>query len=548
MNQELSFEAMPFEFESEFQGESFEWESESGGARPSPKPKSGLSSASTAGQRPGRPAYSPARTKKPPVRKPSPSGFRPRAPQGIIREPSERVRWVQDSLNRILGLRLPLDGIMRPEIRSAVRSFQKRERLLVSGIVGPDTERALIAATARTPAIGPTTASEPTTAIEPTPASEPALASEPTPASELEELYFEAPTVTPASHLTTPSLKALEAMNCRLLCASLVAYGSASYPKAEYQSYSDNAGFTDGPPVVITGKKTGPTWAGGNPLDQCLIGTLNGPAPGQKSVVLAFRGTVPDWKDDWLNDFEAVQVPFTKVQSKNPGVLVHKGFHDSVESFFGKGIVKTIKARLNGKEGARRLYITGHSKGGALAYLAALLLRTMHPEIPVAGVISFEAPRPGNPSFVKAYNATGIPTLRYEFQDDIAPHLPPSGTFARNLGVLLANPVLAGRLSSLYPIAARRFTYEHAGTLCFIDWSGRIVGDSTVLQIKRMAGLTTLLPRIVAGGRPRESLERLHSISCSSGAWRAICKADVCPSVISTLAGQKELYSINRFS
>ena len=169
MNRELSFEAMPFEFDSEFPGESFEGESEAGGAQRSPRPTSGLSSASTAGQRPGRnPAFSPARPKKPPVRKPSPSSFRPRGPRRVIREPyglvsqpysrepepsgSEHVRWVQHSLNRILGLRLPLDGIMGPEIRSAIRSFQKREKLPVTGIVGPDTERALMAATASTPA------------------------------------------------------------------------------------------------------------------------------------------------------------------------------------------------------------------------------------------------------------------------------------------------------------------------------------------------------------------------------------------------------------
>ncbi|MGH9841168.1 MAG: peptidoglycan-binding domain-containing protein, partial [Blastocatellia bacterium] len=68
------------------------------------------------------------------------------APEG-----SEYVRWVQDSLNRILGLQLPVDGIMGPETRSAIRSFQARERLPVTGIAGPDTERALIAATRSTP-------------------------------------------------------------------------------------------------------------------------------------------------------------------------------------------------------------------------------------------------------------------------------------------------------------------------------------------------------------------------------------------------------------
>lgn len=61
---------------------------------------------------------------------------------------SEYVRWVQSALNDILNLRLPVDGLMNRETRSAVRSFQEKKGLPADGIVGPDTERALIAARA----------------------------------------------------------------------------------------------------------------------------------------------------------------------------------------------------------------------------------------------------------------------------------------------------------------------------------------------------------------------------------------------------------------
>jgi peptidoglycan hydrolase-like protein with peptidoglycan-binding domain len=56
------------------------------------------------------------------------------------------VRWVQNALNDVLGLRLAVDGIMNAATRSAVRSFQQREGLPVDGVVGPDSERALSAA------------------------------------------------------------------------------------------------------------------------------------------------------------------------------------------------------------------------------------------------------------------------------------------------------------------------------------------------------------------------------------------------------------------
>lgn len=55
----------------------------------------------------------------------------------------ELIRWVQDSLNRLLNLRLPVHGILDAPTRSAVRSFQARAGLPVTGIISPDTERAL---------------------------------------------------------------------------------------------------------------------------------------------------------------------------------------------------------------------------------------------------------------------------------------------------------------------------------------------------------------------------------------------------------------------
>jgi peptidoglycan hydrolase-like protein with peptidoglycan-binding domain len=63
------------------------------------------------------------------------------------REGNEHVRWVQLSLNRILSLNLPVDGVMSAETRKAISRFQRREKLPVTGAVGPDTERALTAAT-----------------------------------------------------------------------------------------------------------------------------------------------------------------------------------------------------------------------------------------------------------------------------------------------------------------------------------------------------------------------------------------------------------------
>jgi peptidoglycan hydrolase-like protein with peptidoglycan-binding domain len=54
--------------------------------------------------------------------------------------------WVQSALNQVANLRLPVDGIMGPATRSAIRDFQQKEGLLVDGIAGPQTRDALIRA------------------------------------------------------------------------------------------------------------------------------------------------------------------------------------------------------------------------------------------------------------------------------------------------------------------------------------------------------------------------------------------------------------------
>jgi len=56
---------------------------------------------------------------------------------------TDAVRPVQRALNRLLGLRIPEDGMETPETRSAIRSFEKRLRLPVNGRVTPGVIAAL---------------------------------------------------------------------------------------------------------------------------------------------------------------------------------------------------------------------------------------------------------------------------------------------------------------------------------------------------------------------------------------------------------------------
>lgn len=64
----------------------------------------------------------------------------------VNRNSPEYIRWVQNALNKVLGLRLAVDGKIGLATRSAIRSFQQRQGLKVDGIVGSKTETALKAA------------------------------------------------------------------------------------------------------------------------------------------------------------------------------------------------------------------------------------------------------------------------------------------------------------------------------------------------------------------------------------------------------------------
>jgi len=67
-------------------------------------------------------------------------------PTGADRNSPDYIRWVQGSLNQIMGLRLAVDGIMGPATRSAIRSFQQKQGLAADGIAGPKTKAALMVA------------------------------------------------------------------------------------------------------------------------------------------------------------------------------------------------------------------------------------------------------------------------------------------------------------------------------------------------------------------------------------------------------------------
>lgn len=166
-------------------------------------------------------------------------------------------------------------------------------------------------------------------------------------------------------------------------------------------------------------------------------------------VILAYRGTEPLNFIAWLTDIdlypETVAIPF-------PGgagpFAVHGGFYRNTRATRYE-IVAALTRALEGEsvsgDGApmpnplEALYITGHSLGGAMAALMAIMLVTDPAYAPIAAklraVYTFGQPMIGGPDFARVcadHDFLAHKLIRYVYKHDIVPHLPPddSGDFA----------------------------------------------------------------------------------------------------------------------
>ena len=235
---------------------------------------------------------------------------------------------------------------------------------------------------------------------------------------------------------------------------------------ASVQAYHpDSASYSRSPPRW----SEAPLRIGAPLIDFALAGRF------AEGIVVAFRGTLPpldlspdgkrivgpapaSWPAvirDWLNNLNArlrADAP-TGDRPALPG-RIHPGFAGSLDRLWN-GVAGAVD-RLRGGDEAPRLYFTGHSKGGALANLAALCARRAWPQSTVKAA-TFAAPRAGDAAFARAYQAAGIDCRRYEIAEDLVPGLPPGGAaVGRGEDVALATfPPPLGRLRHLGQLFVR---------------------------------------------------------------------------------------------
>jgi|GEM_PF-3383611 len=162
-------------------------------------------------------------------------------------------------------------------------------------------------------------------------------------------------------------------------------------------------------------------------------------AHNSRCIWVAFRGTdeLKEWVDIDFGNFARLDpgrhanlasVMRTPPSSWGPG-RVHTGFYNALNDVY-----QSLETRVRAlrAEHARPVFLTGHSRGGALATLCAYRFQAVG-DIPVSGVYTFGGPRVGDAdAFVVNYTQKGLnhgmnlaaTTFRWMYAKDPAPAVP----------------------------------------------------------------------------------------------------------------------------
>jgi triacylglycerol lipase len=144
----------------------------------------------------------------------------------------------------------------------------------------------------------------------------------------------------------------------------------------------------------------------------------------QEAVIVCFRGTEPDRPQDWITDldFDLTDGPL--------GGRVHEGFYDALSCVWHSLDQEVHRLQSDRR---RKLWVTGHSLGAALATLA--VARWRERDLPVTGLYTFGQPRTGDHTFARSFDFVFRPhTFRMVNDLDIVTRTPPRALGYRHVG------------------------------------------------------------------------------------------------------------------
>ncbi|KAL0950172.1 hypothetical protein HGRIS_010165 [Hohenbuehelia grisea] len=149
--------------------------------------------------------------------------------------------------------------------------------------------------------------------------------------------------------------------------------------------------------------------------------------PDEEAIIVSHQGTDPFEFEALVTDLKFTPKPLDpKLFPGLPkGILVHHGFSDAHKRT-AKDVLGEVK-RLLQKTKYKKVYITGHSLGGALASLEALFLTLQlkdHPDVSIKAV-TYGMPRVGNQQFADTFDKLVPNYKRINRHRDLIPALPP---------------------------------------------------------------------------------------------------------------------------
>lgn len=139
-----------------------------------------------------------------------------------------------------------------------------------------------------------------------------------------------------------------------------------------------------------------------------------------QAIIISFRGTEPNNRNDWKTDlnFRRHIVPIANSPKR---VRVHKGFWFALNLVWEELLDHLQTLRTNDQ----RIWLTGHSLGGALACLAAFRLSQL-PGMDFSGLYTYGQPRAGGWDFANRFNMShGDRIFRFVNNNDFVTFVPP---------------------------------------------------------------------------------------------------------------------------
>ena len=301
-------------------------------------------------------------------------------------------------------------------------------------------------------------------------------------------------------------------LNCILLNACGAAYGIApgTCTYTAKPQYSPNVPYTQDPQTACGGE-----------------GLINAATVGQCpfGIVAAFRGTLPpslndpdSWLD-WLQNFFAVPTSSPSGPNKVPG-QVHSGFFNATTSIIQK--VHTLVSGFNpGPDNP--VFVTGHSKGGAMASIGAYILSQNLGVPNVQPLVTFASARPGDVGFKTGFESV-LSQTRYENFKDIVPLLPPSLDFidgvVNHRGFELIKITHTGRRLAHMLDSARDWNYVPVGTMLFITSDFQVIDNESVAE-QTLDVVEEFVEDIVQ--RNFSSFAKAHSLLPGDGYNSGVC-------------------------